>query len=245
MIFIYRYFQTIAQKLDYFIPVALRDDTDVLRRCRIIIGSSLTVGLLTLFLSFARLLSEGWNSILGWTFVAVSLLMLTSPIILRLTRSVLLAGSMIPALGASTLIFMAAYEGGLNSEALYWFPFAPLIAAFFVNAFASIAFGLLMLIALMVIYLAQQSGMILPSPNSMEVVQFLKLVSALAAVIFGASVAWLYENNRRKSENALQRSNSKTEAIVSAIPDAILLLNNEGNILEVKTTAGIDILNSI
>lgn len=223
----------------------MRDDTDVLRRCRIIIGSALSVGFLTLFLSFARLASEGLNSILGWTFVVVALLMLTSPLILRLTRSVLLAGGMIPALGASTLIFMAAYEGGLESEALYWFPFAPLIAAFFVNAFASVIFGLLMLIALMVIYLAQQSGMILASPNSIEVVQFLKLMSAVAAVIFGASVAWLYENNRRKSENALKRSNSKTEAILSAIPDAIFLLNNEGKIIEVKTTAGIDILASI
>ena len=225
--------------------MALSSNADELRRCHIIIGSALSVGFLTLVLSFARLFTEGWDSFLGWLFVGVSILMLSTPIVLRLTRSVLLSGSMTPAIGASTLIFMAVYEGGLNSEAIYWFPFAPLVAAFFVNAFASIIFGLLMLIGLVGIYFAQQSGFISSSPNPIDVVHFLKLVSAIAAVMFAASVAWLYETNRGKSEAALKRSNSKTEAIVSAIPDAMFLLNSQGQILEVKTTAGLKFLNSL
>jgi signal transduction histidine kinase len=235
----------LADKLDYFIPASLRNDADELRRCRIMIGTALSVGFLTLGLSFARLLTEGWDSSLGWIFLAVSMMLLSSPLILRLTKSILFTGSLIPAIGVSTLIFMVVFEGGLDSEAIYWFPFAPLIAAFFVNAFASIIFGLLMLIALTTIYFAQQSGMISPSSLSIETMQFLKLMSATAAVVFGASVAWLYETNRRKSEDALHRSNAKTEAIVSAIPDAMFLLNPEGKILKIKTTAGIGILNSL
>lgn len=140
---------------------------------------------------------------------------------------------------------MSVHEGGLASEAIYWFPFAPLIAAFFVNAFTSIIFGLLMLVALTAIYFAQLSGFISQSSLSIEALLFLKLMSATAAVIFGASVAWLYETNRRKSEDAIQRSNAKTEAIVSAIPDAIFLLNPEGRILEIKSTAGIRVLKSL
>lgn len=223
----------------------MRVDSDELRRCRILIGSALSVGFLTFMLSLARLLAEGWDSFLGWVFTAVSLLMLSLPIILRVTKSTFLVGSLLPAIGACTLIFMATYEGGLDSEAIYWFPFAPLIAAFFVNAFASIAFGLLMLIALAGIYFTQLSGMIFPSPNPADVASLLKLISATAAVIFGASVAWLYETNRRKSETALRNSNSRTEAIISAMPDSMFLLNNEGEILEIKTTSGIDILNAL
>ncbi|MDH5370270.1 MAG: ATP-binding protein [Gammaproteobacteria bacterium] len=244
-IFIYRYFQILADKLDYFIPASFRKDVDELRRCRMMTGAALSVGFLTLGLSFARLLTEGWDSSLGWIFAAVAILLLSSPLILRLSKSILFAGSMIPTIGASTLIFMAVFEGGLESEAIYWFPFAPLIAAFFVNAFASIIFGLLMLIALTAIYFAQQSGMIIPSSLPVETMQFLKLMSATAAVVFGASIAWLYETNRHKSEDALHRSNAKTEAIVSAIPDAMFLLNPKGKILKIKTTTGIGILNSL
>ena len=233
----------LGRKLDNFIPSILRDDPNDLRRCRIMIGSAFSVGILTLALSFARLMTEGWNSILGWTFVAVSLLMLSAPFILRLTKSILFAGSMIPAVGVSTLIFMSVFEGGIESEAIYWFPFAPLIAAFFVNAFASILFGLIILIALVAIYFAQLSGVITPSALPLNVLLLLKLISAAGAVIFGASVAWLYETNRRKSEAALQRSNLRTEAIISAIPDCMFLLNPEGKILEIKTVAGSDILN--
>lgn len=223
----------------------MQNDANEMRRCRIMIGTALSVGFLTLGLSLARIIAEGWDSFLGWTFIFVSMLLLSTPLILRLTKSILLAGSLIPAIGVSTLIFMAVYEGGLESEAIYWFPFAPLIAAFFVNAFASITFGLLMLIALTAIYFSQQSGLISQSSLPIETMQFLKLMSATAAVIFGASVAWLYETNRRKSEAALQKSNAKTEAIVSAIPDAMFLLNPEGQILEIKSTAGIGILNSL
>ena len=243
-IYIYRYIRTLKDKLSYFIPAALQKKSDELRRCRILIGSSFSVGFLTLALAFVRFMSEGWASNIGWVFFFVSILMLSTPVILRLSRSVFIAGSMIPALGASTLIFMAVYEGGMESEAIYWFPFAPLIAAFFVNAFASIIFGLLMLAALTAIYLSQQSGMISQSPNPIEIVQFLKLMSATAAVIFGASVAWLYETSRRKSEAALRHSNSRTEAILSAIPDAMFLLNHKGQILETKTSAGKDMINS-
>ena len=235
----------LGRKLDHFIPTVMRSDSNELRRCRIMIGSAFSVGVLTLGLSFARLLTEGWDSFLGWIFVAVSLLMLSAPFILRLTKSILFAGSMIPALGVSTLIFMSAFEGGIESEAIYWFPFAPLIAAFFVNAFASILFGLIILIALVVIYFSQLSGMITPSPLPSDVLLLLKLMSATSAVIFGASVAWLYETNRRKSEAALQKSNMRTEAIISAIPDCIFLLNSEGKILEIKTVAGSGILNSL
>ncbi|MCK5606770.1 hypothetical protein KAR91_33015 [Candidatus Pacearchaeota archaeon] len=241
----YRYFRRLAHKLDYYIPVVLRNNANDLRRCRMMIGAAFSVGFLTLGLSFARIFAEGWDSILGWLFIFVSMLLLSTPLILRLTKSIILAGSLIPAIGTGTLIFMSVYEGGLESEAIYWFPFAPLIAAFFVNAFASIIFGLVMLIALTAIYFSQQSGLISQSSLSIELMQFLKLISATAAVIFGASVAWLYETNRRKSEAALQRSNAKTEAIVSAIPDTMFLLNSEGKILETKSAVGMDILNSL
>ena len=235
----YQYFRMLAARLDYFIPTLLRSDPNELRRCRIMIGSAFSVGFLTLLLAFARLLTEGFDSLLGWTFIGVSILMLFIPLILRLTKSILLAGSLLPAVGASTLIFMSVFEAGIDSEAIYWFPFAPLIATFFVNAFASILFGLIMLIALTAIYFSQQSGMISPSSLPIEVLLLLKLMSATGAVIFGASVAWLYETNRRKSEDALQTSNAKTEAIISAIPDTMFLLNPEGKILEIKTSAGI------
>lgn len=236
LVFVSHYFRQLARKFDHFIPIVLRGNTNELRRSRIILGASLSVGLLTITLSLARFIAEGWGSSFGWMLVAVSMVMLSNPLILRLTQSTLLAGSVIPTIGASTLITMAALQGGLESEAIYWFPFAPLIAAFFVNAYASMAFGTLMLLALLALYFGQKSGVIIKSTHPLEIMQHLKLMSAVTAVIFGAVVAWLYESNRRKSEAALQRSNAKTQAMVSAMPDTMFLVNPEGRVLDIEVS---------
>jgi len=65
----------------------------------------------------------------GWVLAAAALGFACVPMVLRLTRDRRRAGGLVPIIGLAALASMSLAEGGLRSEAMYWLPLVPIIAA--------------------------------------------------------------------------------------------------------------------
>ena len=214
------------------LPPDLSASPGRLRRARLLVSSAVTVGVLTCGLAAARFVLEGGSSRVGWVLAAAALGFLGTPLVLRSSRSLTIAGSMPPLLGVLATGTMAFLEGGLYSEALFWAPFVPLVAALFVGARGAVAFGVAVALELVALAAAHLTGAAMSAAPADARDIGLRFFGCVGATAFGAALGWAYESGRLRAERELAATEGHNRALLKALPDLVFRLTADGRILE-------------
>lgn len=162
------------------------------------------VAALTLGLAGARLLLYGPGHAIGWILAAAALGFAAIPTVLRRTGDRRLAGSLMPVIGLAALTAMTAVEGGLSSEATYWLPMVPVLAAVTRGpgratlGFAAYALGLVGALTV-----AQGLGLHPDAPVEPLPALLLRGGGLAGAVGSGAVVAWALEQAWANAANTI------------------------------------------
>lgn len=180
-----------------------RPDDEGIRKARLVSTSGAALALATFLLGTARFALEGMNSRLGLVIMSCSLVFLLVPLVLRVTRWVGFAGSLIPLGGLFCLAAMATVDSGLLSEALYWAPFIPLAAMLMAPRRVVYLVTVLGLLLYPYLLLAHLWGGNLEVPSYPTDFLVLHALAGMTAFLFGALLGLIYERTRELAHRRL------------------------------------------
>ncbi len=150
----------------------------------------------------------------GVGFAAVAVL---ATVRARYARQIMVV---VPCLSLSTL---AGIDGGLTSDAVYWMPLIPLVAALLLGGRGAIGFGILTIASLAGIWIGQDLGWIETSEFGSRAM--LRFQAASGAVAFGGAVGWIYEKGRLSATAALIDRERLAQELIAALPDTVVHLS--------------------
>lgn len=198
------------------------------RTHRLAIASARVLALVTGALSVTRFALEGVASLVGLVLAVTALSFLLLSLVLGRSQRPL--AFFVPILGLGGVSGMALVDGGAYSEALFWAPFIPLVAALFSGGRGAIALAGATLAAITLIFTRQALGGVASPPASGAL--FLRYFGLAGAVLFGGALGCLYERVRGRREAALAVSEARHRALVASLPDVVLRLDRNGVILD-------------
>ena len=123
------------------------------------------------------------------------------------------------------LTALSTLDGGLQSDAVYWMPFIPLVAAFFLGGRASLIFAGLAISSLVGVWLLPMSELL---PMEAPTRTGMRFLAASGAISFGGVMGWIYEGGRQRSVAALVHREEAMRDLISALPDAVVPLAGIG-----------------
>ena len=193
---------------------------DAKRRRLLIARMSVAVGAITLVLGVLRALTEGAGALRAVVLFVLGAVLLTMPLLVR-RLPLDVCGAIVPAGALVALVTMATSEAGLHSEAVFWIPFVPLVAALLTSSRHAVVFGGLALLSLALIAVVHTQGVADPAFDE-GTWRMLKLASALGTTVFAATIAWQYEATRLRAEHEIVSTHARGGALLSELPDLIL-----------------------
>ncbi|MCP4868633.1 MAG: GGDEF domain-containing protein [Proteobacteria bacterium] len=152
------------------------------------------VAVITAGLAAGRFLLDGPTGLVGWVLAIAALGFGCVPAVLRRTKDRRRAGGLVPVIGLAALTCMSLAEGGLRSEAMYWLPLVPIIAAVTrdpgkgTTVFSGLAFALVGLLTGL-----QLAGRSFGFPEESFAMLMLRSGGLAGAVGAGGVVAWALE----------------------------------------------------
>jgi diguanylate cyclase (GGDEF)-like protein len=172
-------------------------------RAHFVVSRGAAVGsLLSLMLALTRFALAPHGSV--WP------VLLTTSVALALTAMlgyaqphVLLPYVVLPLIGWIGTTSMAAAEGGIYSESLFWMVLVPLVAVLSLGRRAAFPFALLVSVTTGLLCILNIRG-ILIDPNARSATQVvLRAFGFMGASVFAATLGWFYEGESSRAENRL------------------------------------------
>ncbi|MFZ5479459.1 MAG: sensor histidine kinase [Myxococcota bacterium] len=204
-------------------PTAIRDPGGL----RFVTRAAVAVAIITAGLAAARLALDGPGSPVGRVLAGVAVACLLVPGATTTFASPRLGGALLCAVGIAGTLGMARVEDGLYSEALFWVPFVPLLAALVVGRLAAwVAAGVA--IAGLALVAWEQAGGGVAGPVVEPAKLVLRLAGAAGATLFGAALGVVAEDARRHATRVLEGSEASLRELVEAVPDAMWRLTPDG-----------------
>jgi len=146
--------------INRFVPDRFRENPDLHRRCRYF--------LIYVFISPLFFIPNAvkWyhmgSTTLAASMIGVMLIVLLSPVILRMTGSLIFSANLSFAALAWHFIFLPCHTGGIASSALAWNMVVPVFAVTFVGIRSSLFWTIFMLMEIAVLYCLKIKGYELP-----------------------------------------------------------------------------------
>lgn len=176
-----------------------------------------------------------WQFALAFATAVVGLVNLP---LLRSTGKTTIPATLLLGVGTTALFGSAYVEGGLRSQAMFWTPFVPIMAAFLVNPRAAVWFAAAALCGLLALF-GLDGADLLPHTNSGTAQnQATLLASSGAATLMGLAMAWIYESSRRRAEHETADANAERTALLDALPDAVLQVDLDGRVIDAIVPPG-------
>ena len=215
------------------IPPDLRRSPDLRRRAEVLWGAALGSSLAAIGLSLVRLGAEGPSPVVIAIIVA-SIAFLWVPALMWLTRSTKIAGIWMVLVPWAALSAMIVLEQSLASDGVLWMPVVPLVASFFLGPGGAWIFAGLCSLTLIAAGWAHSSGAWAPFPGLL----LPRVGAAVTGAGFGAYMGWLWERTRLAAELALARSSAHNRALLDGLPDTLVVLRPNGEIVQVQSARG-------
>ncbi len=188
--------------VDYFVPEELMHSSDSRMRARVLVAASTFLGLFSLVIMVVRARTLPLD-LAFWIAVVDVVVVLSLPVVQRLTRSNRIAGGLLTALLTFTFPFFLHRVGMYPAPVVFLFPLVPLIATYFVG----IGLGLVSTLVLAVASLGV--GLSLPTPLMEPFTAFRPTFIAIGTVtpLMCFLLAALQERNRQRNEQRLNEVN--------------------------------------
>ncbi len=230
--------------IEYFIPDAIRnEDSETIRRSKLIVTFSFCIlafgSPFSLFYYYILHSKEGAISILIAALVAIMV-----PFVLKWTKSPALAGHAMTLDLATILSYACWISGGNGSPPLIWKISIPMIATCMLGVKAGFAWALIELCEILAWFVLDLMGIrspyVLP-PNELKIFST-AVLSVLMLLIL--SLTLIYESIKQQALEAVERkgqeiavANARIQAIVDHATDAVITIDDYGNIESFNTTA--------
>ncbi len=222
---------------DRWLPRSAFGEPEEERAGRVVTASALAAALFSGILAASRFGLEGLGSPVGRALAGSVLGFALAPVAMRLTNSRRVGALLVPAVGIASLLGMAMLEEGLRSEAFYWFPFVPLVAALVLGGVGAAVFGALCAAGTAGLAALHHTGFPFEGPPLVGRALLLHFAAAANAPLFGAFLGWLYERNRLRRSRELEVARQRNAALLSALPDAVVRIAADGTIADLELPA--------
>lgn len=191
--------------LDWFVPDNLPNNDELRRRCRLLVGGTLMLALMSLgfAVNAATLDPPVW-----FTVVVLGLstaLLAATPMVLRGTGSVRGAG----ALAVFTMLFevvMLVWRIGPEAPAQLVLIVMPMIAFFFVDTFAGLLTAVVCVAAVAVLHMVGDTGQAAGSGYDPADLARIHTLLICVLTVFVAVLSWLYETARHEAAETERRA---------------------------------------
>ena len=217
--------------LGRWIPAAVSSDVDGNRRARILIVVSIVTGLLALVAGLVRDALVPMPPLAFWAVVAAALLFIASPIVLRLTGKLAVAGAFHPIVLVVVPSIVAYEQGGLSVPVLAVLPLAPLVATFFSGPRAAVLFGAAAVATIGLFAWLDATGHVYPAHPPSEEIDRTRGVALVFAVVATALFAWMYERQRQAVEVQLKASEQRYALAAAAANDGLFDWNLDSDVV--------------
>lgn len=223
--------------MDWFIPSRLRDDSQTLRRARVLVGTAF--GLTLAFASGTAVRMAIGNVhtaaiVVAWASTAV---VVAAPFVLRASGSLKLAGAVILVDYTASIVVMGALAGGLDSPMMMAAPLAPLIAVSLIDVRAAIATAITLSVVVAVFLIPSfQDG---SGPEDRQEVLARALVLWVSTLLVTFIAAW-HDRQRSEVERRMRESEELYRWIFEQTKDAVALSTPDGRQVDVNQ-AGVDL----
>jgi PAS domain S-box-containing protein len=205
----------IVGAVDWFIPDAVRDgDPDTLRRMRMLVAASF-VAVPFILLAAYQLYLVGGSPVMQATAAGLgAFLVLTCPLLLKLLRSHVIAGTVLCFVFIGVCFVLAFTDAGLEDPILFWCIPVPLLAAFLVGPRLSTAVAVTLAAMVLALYWLEATGYPFPNITPQASLQWFTMLAASTAVVFMALLSWVYEGYTIKG---LRQMNQRLEGLHAAL----------------------------
>lgn len=207
--------------IDPLVPRLKSDGrTHGLRRARILVGGAIGASL-TCLAFLAQRIVEGHQGIPLWTLIVTAVAFFSVPVLLRLSGT--LRGAALPALTVLTVILpLDAYAfGGLGAPAFLAALALPLMATFFIGVRWGIVGAAVLSLEVIGMLILARSGHAFPAPGPNGDMALMHAAATIGMLGFVTLLAFLFEHQRRVTEDALAVSERRYELAAEAANDGI------------------------
>jgi len=218
--------ERVLQWLDVFVP-GPEARPDIVLKQRMLVGCAVVLACAAVgFGAHAWRLQEEIGGITAALWVGAGLA-LCAPLWLRATGSVVLPGTFICVEFALLVGIVSLFGNGVDGAVLIWAPAIPLLAAFLVDARASIGLALWTAAEVAFLFWLDVTGHGPPDAFNPEQLSQLRFVALVSGIGFAAFLGWLYESQTlrglRRVNRDLRAAKEKAEASEQA--KGMLLMN--------------------
>jgi len=223
------------QFADRFVPQKLFGDDELLRRARVVVLGSFGMAGLLLTIMLVRELTTGEPPALRLMGVIGAGLCLLGVLTFRWIGNLVFAGSVTPLTVTALLATVAHVEGvGMSAPMMFAAPLIPGLAIAFLGMRGLYTFGVLVVLQAALVVALPRLGIARPEnvldPARLEELQVLGLFMATGLIIF---LTTAMERQRQRTEHKLRQSEARHRALLEAVPDLMLRVDQQGRMLDV------------
>jgi signal transduction histidine kinase len=205
------------------------------RRVTLVRGGAAIVAAISLGDALLRFWIEGWTSPVAWVLLANGLVQTAASVLAqrayRFSTTVLLVG------GSVVLLVASWVQDGPAALGVPFWTFPAWIAAYLLGSKSIPRYSFITVLGILGTLFFALAGVTEMNERSFAADMTLRSATALGAVVLGAVLAWRSERRWEESDAALRRSTARARAILDALPDAFLLLDTEGVVLDARIPA--------
>lgn len=208
---------------DRFLVEEWLGDAEACRRARSIVRLGFIGPVFGLtYSAFYLLIGHWWGALI---IMLGSVCFLATPFLMRRTRSLELAGNLLPAVLCAAFTALCFVEGGLHGHAIAWLVGVPLWALLLVRRRAAMCWFLVSLLAAGVLIAAAATGRDLPRLYDPRWETLISAMGYIGLIIFMFIVGMIFENLR-------EQARARTEEALARLKvsnDQLTALNHEKN----------------
>lgn len=205
-------FRNINALFDWFIPEEVMENLSKYGKAKMIVGIGLLLGFIVLLQSLRSFFSGAVGT--GFIIVAFSLFVMSGPFLLKWTKSTNLSGNL-TILGLFLLAFLIVLmRGGINSSIASYLSMVPLVGLMVAGLRSGIIWGVISVIALVMVYSLKRSGVALPPHDiSPEGLETYLLITYGSLVVFATILGGIFETVSSGNFNRFRDAKSRSDAI--------------------------------
>jgi len=188
--------------VEYCVPVGLERNTEPYRRARLISGFGI-LGFVfgSFYATFYLLIGHPWGALI---VAACSFAVAAVPFILRITRSLRLAGNLVTLILLLGFGALCAIEGGVRGHAIGWLAAVPLCAFLLVEGPDAVGWCALSIVATAWFALLDLHGIRLPVIYPAHWHQFVTASGYLGLTLFMSVLGFIFEAGRNRAFDRME-----------------------------------------
>jgi len=190
--------------MEYCVPAGLERDTEPYRRARLITGFGL-LGFLfgCAFAAFYLAIGHLWGALI---IIACSIGVACASVILRLTRSIRLAGNLLTLILLLGFSALCGIEGGIRGHAIGWLAAVPLSALLLVDGPEAAAWCAISVLATAAFVILDLLGIRAPVLYPAPWHQLVTAAGYLGLTLFMSVLGLIFEGGRRRAFTRMERA---------------------------------------